>query len=184
MLLPSGSTATKRILHADGNSSIYAEALLNGATQGKLTAAEAVNLVRNRANLASLSQVTLDDVKHERILELSLEGHRFYDLLRWGELSSRFQELSHDPTFKKFVSASDYKGFVTGKHEYVDFGNTRNSITESRGETFTYTIDNLLTYNKTFGGHSIDALVGTSWMREYYRSMGIDRKSTRLNSSH
>lgn len=56
----------------------------------------------------------------------------------------------------------------------VDFGNTRNSITESRGETFTYTIDNLLTYNKTFGGHSIDALVGTSWMREYYRSMGIN----------
>lgn len=98
---------------------LYAEALLNGATQGKLTAAEAVNLVRNRANLASLSQVTLDDVKHERILELSLEGHRFYDLLRWGELSSRFQELSHDPTFKKFVSASDYKGFVTGKHEWL-----------------------------------------------------------------
>ena len=54
-----------------------------------------------------------------------------------------------------------------------DYGNTRNSISESRGETFTYTIDNLLTYNKTFGGHSIDALLGTSWMREFYRSMGI-----------
>ncbi len=55
----------------------------------------------------------------------------------------------------------------------MDFGNTRNSISESRGETFTYTIDNLLSYNKTFEGHSIDALVGTSWMREYYHSMGV-----------
>ncbi len=54
-----------------------------------------------------------------------------------------------------------------------DYGNTRNSISESRGETFTYTIDNLLTYNKTFKGHTFDALLGTSWMREYYRSMTI-----------
>ena len=55
----------------------------------------------------------------------------------------------------------------------TDYGNTRNSITESRGEEWNYTIDNLLTYNNTFGRHTIDALLGTSWMREYYRSMGI-----------
>lgn len=54
-----------------------------------------------------------------------------------------------------------------------DFGSSRNSISETRSEEFTYTIDNLLTYNKTFSGHSIDALVGTSWMREYYRSMSM-----------
>ena len=54
-----------------------------------------------------------------------------------------------------------------------DYGNPKNSISESRGEEFTYTIDNLITYNKTFSGHTIDALVGTSWMREYYRSMAI-----------
>lgn len=52
-----------------------------------------------------------------------------------------------------------------------DYGNTRNSVSESRNEEFTYTIDNLLTYNKTFRRHSVDALLGTSWMREYYRSM-------------
>ncbi len=33
------------------------------------------------------------------------------------------------------------------------------------------TIDNLLTFNKTIARHSIDALLGTSWMREYYRYM-------------
>lgn len=52
-----------------------------------------------------------------------------------------------------------------------DYGNTRNSLTETRGEEWTYTIDNLLTYNKIFKGHTFDALLGTSWMREYYRYM-------------
>lgn len=99
---------------------LYAEAVLNGATQGTLTPAQAVNKVRERANMADLSQVTLEDVKHERILELSFEGHRFYDLLRWGELSSRFQQLAaEDSSFKKFVSASDFKGFVSNKHEWL-----------------------------------------------------------------
>ena len=55
----------------------------------------------------------------------------------------------------------------------TDYGSPKNSISESRGEEFTYTIDNLLTYNKSFGGHSFDALLGTSWMREYYRSMSL-----------
>ena len=53
-----------------------------------MTSLQAVNKVRNRANFANLQNVTMDDVKHERVLELALEGHRFYDLLRWGELSS------------------------------------------------------------------------------------------------
>lgn len=55
----------------------------------------------------------------------------------------------------------------------IDYSNTRNSVSESRGEEFTYTIDNLLTYNQTFNGHHVDALLGTSWMREYSRNMSI-----------
>lgn len=55
----------------------------------------------------------------------------------------------------------------------TNYGNTRNNISESRGEEWNYTIDNLLTYNNTFGRHNIDALLGTSWMREYYRSMTL-----------
>ena len=31
-----------------------------------------------------------------------------------------------------------------------------------------------------FAGHTIDAMVGTSWMREYYRTMGIGSGSTDL----
>lgn len=81
---------------------------------------EAINEVRRRADMADLSNVTMDDIKHERILEFALEGHRFYDLLRWGELSSRFKQLQNeDPNFKKFVSETDFQGFVTNKHEWL-----------------------------------------------------------------
>lgn len=55
----------------------------------------------------------------------------------------------------------------------IDYSNTENSVSESRSEEFTYTIDNLLTYNQTFNGHHVDALLGTSWMREYSRNMSI-----------
>ena len=99
---------------------MYAEAVLSGGTQGMMTPLQAVNKVRNRANFADLPSVTMENVKQERLLELALEGHRFYDLLRWGELTSRFSALtSSDPSFKKFISATDYKGFVTNKHEWL-----------------------------------------------------------------
>ena len=37
-----------------------------------------------------------------------------------------------------------------------------------------------LTYKNMFAGHTIDVMVGTSWMREYYRTMGIGSGSTDL----
>ncbi len=53
------------------------------------------------------------------------------------------------------------------------FSQPYTSLDESRGENFNYTIDNLLTYNGSFDGHNFDVLLGTSWMREYYRTMSI-----------
>lgn len=54
------------------------------------------------------------------------------------------------------------------------FSQPYTSLDESRDESFNYTIDNLLTYNGTFNGHTFDILLGTSWMREYYRMMSIN----------
>lgn len=100
---------------------MYAEAVVSGGTQASnMTPLQAVNKVRGRANMSELPSVTMADIQNERILEFALEGHRFYDLLRWGKLASRFTELQEsDPNFKKFISADDFKGFVTNKHEWL-----------------------------------------------------------------
>ena len=76
----------------------YAEVLLlaaeahlraNNGDKGKAT--EYVNMVRRRAKLADKSNVTLDDVKTEKRLELCFEGVRYLDLTRWQRI-----EGTHD----------------------------------------------------------------------------------------
>lgn len=50
-----------------------------------------------------------------------------------------------------------------------DYGNPRNSLSESRGTTSNYTWDNVINFDREFGKHSISATLGQSWMREFYR---------------
>ena len=51
----------------------------------------------------------------------------------------------------------------------TDYGNPRNSLAESRGANVNYTWDNIINFNRTFSGHTIDVTLGHSWMREFYR---------------
>ena len=62
------------------------------------------------------------------------------------------------------------------------FSQPYTSLDESRDESFNYTIDNLLTYNGSFKGHTFDVLLGTSWMREFYRSMSINSGTADLGA--
>lgn len=99
---------------------MYAEAVVSGGKAGSTSAVEAFNKVRERANMSPVSGLTMETIKNERILEFALEGHRFYDLLRWGELADRFHDLERkDPNFKKLISDTDYEGFTANKHEWL-----------------------------------------------------------------
>lgn len=70
---------------------MHAEARVQGGTAG-ISADEAVNQVRDRAGLAPLSGVTLQDVLDEKLAELAMEwGIRYYDLIRYQE----YDELSY-----------------------------------------------------------------------------------------
>lgn len=59
-----------------------------------MTPLQAVNKVRGRANMSELPSVTMTDIQNERILEFALEGHRFYDLLRWGNADQPFYRVA------------------------------------------------------------------------------------------
>lgn len=90
---------------------MYAECL--NATGATNDAYQYVNEVRSRAGLANLptglsTDAFLTQLKHERLLELTGEGHRFNDLKRWGDLGPSLS--SKDPGFANFQ---------IGKHELL-----------------------------------------------------------------
>lgn len=81
---------------------------------------------------------------------------------------------------------TSFSGNYTGTHGYThtpvyytkwnadgtpddDYGNNRNSLSESRGVSANYTWDNVFNFDRSFGRHTVSATLGHSWMREFYR---------------
>ncbi|GAA3623600.1 RagB/SusD family nutrient uptake outer membrane protein [Flavivirga jejuensis] len=102
----------------------YAEAAMElGYTGDALTA---VNQIRTRAGIATLGSVTLDQIRHERRVELAFEGHRYWDLRRWRiattELTRSFSGLKYvlDYTTQKYkVSViNNYDGTTDAPNFY------------------------------------------------------------------
>ena len=85
----------------------YAEVLLNAA-EAALELGQAdkaldyVNQIRERAGIAPLSSLVLDDLKQERRVELAFEDHRLWDLKRW-----RDAHLVWDGTIDSDVAVAD-----------------------------------------------------------------------------
>ena len=93
---------TSKNLNYNNNKRIYryAETLLNAAelllqTGGSASeAAGYVSQVRQRAGLAAVSSVTIDDIFTERHLEFCGEGKRYFDLVRAEGISGATQKAS------------------------------------------------------------------------------------------
>lgn len=96
---------------------MYAECLAN--TGDIPEAAAQVQRVRDRANLpdreAEFAAYSLDEfmtqLAHERVMELAIEGLRWYDIKRWGWLDdpAKLAELKlHDAEFDNYVPTRKY----------------------------------------------------------------------------
>ena len=123
----------------------YAEVLLMAAEahiQGGVDASKAldyVNQVRDRAQLAPLSAVTMDDVKKEKRLELCMESCRFQDLVRWGDAEAVLgQQGKQIPSFSWQVLKVEDK-------DAPDFGQViydENGLATITGHSLSYPYSN------------------------------------------
>ncbi|MCC6723948.1 MAG: RagB/SusD family nutrient uptake outer membrane protein [Saprospiraceae bacterium] len=96
---------------------MYAECLAN--TGDMANAAKYVQQVRDRANLpnreSEFAGYSLDQfmaqMEHERVMELPIEGKRWYDIKRWGYLkdASKLEELkAHDFEFNTYSDGREF----------------------------------------------------------------------------
>ena len=121
----------------------FAEVLLLGA-EANLEAGHAdvaltyVNRVRERAKLAALSSVTLNDIKAEKRLELCGEGQRFQDILRWGEAYNLLKEtgkvyplMQPNGSVSYVTTGRSEYGFKQGKHEHLPYPYTETMLNEN-----------------------------------------------------
>ncbi len=107
----------------------YAEVLLMAA-EANLQAGNTskalsyVNQIRTRAQLSSLSSVTMGDIKNEKRLELCFEGTRYQDLVRWGDAASALGNQGgeipgYSSTGVTTVFTNSTYGFESGKNELL-----------------------------------------------------------------
>jgi hypothetical protein len=114
---------------------LYAEACLQSGDNGQ--GAWAVNQIRQRAGLAPLANVTMNDLKKEKSYELWLEGSRWLDLVRWGDtdrvknagqnVPKLFDKLFREPKSGETIvwengSEANSRFYTVASHEAIDAG--------------------------------------------------------------
>ncbi len=101
----------ERVLRLGDIYLMYAEASLQSGNTAE--AQTYFDAVRTRAKLGSKS-ISLENIKLERRLELTGEGHRFFDLVRWGDAATVLSPLGfregvneHYPVPQRDIDATD-----------------------------------------------------------------------------
>ncbi len=109
-----GPLNNKQIRYADALL-MYAEACLySGTDTGK--GLDALNRVRRRVGLADAAALSEESLRHERRVELAMEGHRWFDLCRWGIAKERMDAYKATETKEAQAEMAD---FILGKHELL-----------------------------------------------------------------
>lgn len=119
-----GPLNNKQIRYADVLL-MYAEACLNSGDEA--TAIAFINEVRERVHLPEVGKYTIKIngveitsptteqlLKHERRMELAMEGHRWFDLVRWGNTK---QHMDAYAATESEEAKAQMAAFVEGKHE-------------------------------------------------------------------
>lgn len=96
---------------------LYAEAILGtNATTSDPEALKYFNLVRTRAGLLPVTQISLQDIFDERRCELAMEGQFWYDMVRrayWDQAwVLNFMNNQHRSEYYYYLSGSAPNGFV------------------------------------------------------------------------
>ena len=74
-------------------------------------------------------------VRFERRLELAQEGHRFFDLVRWGIAAETLNAYVEKEKLKRSYKAGS--SFVKGKHEYFPLPQTIIDLAAKEGSNLT-----------------------------------------------
>ena len=96
---------------------MYAEAALGAGDEA--TARSYINKVRTRVGLSEIALADDAALRHERRVELAMEGHRWFDLVRWEGVDGKGLK-AHMDAYKATETPdaqSHMQEFVAGKHE-------------------------------------------------------------------
>jgi starch-binding outer membrane protein, SusD/RagB family len=115
MNAPKNDPVNRRVIRYADVLLLYAEVMHLLGDDGSGLAA--LNQVRARVDMPPVAVLTKPAIIHERDMELCLETHRFFDLVRWS--FDPDWGIDFDAIYQDQCSPTGTSAFVVGKNEYL-----------------------------------------------------------------